>query len=378
MLDADAAEVIGEVLSFGHYFIDNKVFCKISPHQHPVSSIRSIQHPVSRYPMYLNSHSYYSLRYGTMSIEKLVAAARRNNVRALALTDINNSTGMMDFISECRLNGIKPIAGMEFRDENNKLLYVAVARNNEGFREINEFLTRHNLEKLPLPPRAPAFDNAYTIYPLTGSAPVKPLENEFIGIRPGDINRLVSSRFRYHEQKLLALLPVTFDIADEFVLHRHLRAIGKNTLLSKLTPDDLASAKEIFLPPDFTRIIYSDYPQIAQNTEQILDECSVEMDFSTVKNKRTFTGSRYDDKQLLRKLALDGMQYRYGNSNAEAIRRVEHELEVIDKLGFSAYFLITWDIIRYSMSRSFYHVGRGSGANSIVAYCLKITDVDPY
>jgi DNA polymerase-3 subunit alpha len=65
------------------------------------------------------------------------------------------------------------------------------------------------------------------------------------------------------------------------------------------------------------------------------------------------------------------------NSNEEAIRRVRHELEVIDKLGFSAYFLITWDIIRYSMSRSFYHVGRGSGANSIVAYCLKITDVDP-
>ncbi len=166
-------------------------------------------------------------------------------------------------------------------------------------------------------------------------------------------------------------------MADEFVLHRHLRAIGKNTLLSKLTPDDLASDKEIFLPPDFTRIIYSDYPQIIRNTEQMLDECSVEMDFSTIKNKRTFTGSRYDDRLLLEKLALDGMQYRYGNSNAEAIRRVEHELEVIDKLGFSAYFLITWDIIRYSMSRSFYHVGRGSGANSIVAYCLKITDVDP-
>jgi len=56
---------------------------------------------------------------------------------------------------------------------------------------------------------------------------------------------------------------------------------------------------------------------------------------------------------------------------------VLHELEIIDRFGFSSYFLITWDIIRYSMSRGFYHVGRGSGANSIVAYCLKITDVDP-
>jgi DNA polymerase III alpha subunit len=80
---------------------------------------------------------------------------------------------------------------------------------------------------------------------------------------------------------------------------------------------------------------------------------------------------------LLRKLALDGLAYRYGKHHKEAHRRVAHELEIIDKLGFSSYFLITWDIIRYSMSRGFYHVGRGSGANSIVAYCLRITDVDP-
>jgi DNA polymerase-3 subunit alpha len=88
-------------------------------------------------------------------------------------------------------------------------------------------------------------------------------------------------------------------------------AIGRNTLLAS-TPDNVTSSKEIFLPPDFTRIIYSDYPQIVRNTEQILDECSVEMDFSTVKNKRNFTGSRYVDRLLLEKLALDGMLYRYG------------------------------------------------------------------
>ena len=63
--------------------------------------------------------------------------------------------------------------------------------------------------------------------------------------------------------------------------------------------------------------------------------------------------------------------------NNEAKKRIKHELEIIDKLGFSAYFLITWDIVRYSMARGFYHVGRGSGANSVVAYCLKITNVDP-
>jgi DNA-directed DNA polymerase III PolC len=327
--------------------------------------------------MFLNCHSYYSLRYGTLPVEKLVAEALKNDISAMAMTDINNCMGIMDFIRECRLANIKPIAGIEFRDAQNRLLFIALARNNNGFREINEFLTLHNLEKTPLPPRAPAFEEVYVVYPFNNSIPIKPAENEFIGIRPEEINRLVTSRFRYHQQQLVALLPVTFGAEAEYELHRHLRAIDNNTLLSKLTPGDMASPKELFLPPDFIPILYSDYPQILRNTERLTDACSLEMDFNTVKNKRTFTGSRYDDRLLLEKLAFDGMTYRYGKSNPEALKRIKHELGVIDNLGFSAYFLITWDIIRYSMSRGFYHVGRGSGANSIVAYCLKITDVDP-
>jgi DNA polymerase-3 subunit alpha len=108
-----------------------------------------------------------------------------------------------------------------------------------------------------------------------------------------------------------------------------------------------------------------------------LSDCSFSFDFKSVKNRKTFTGSAYDDKLLLEKLAVDGLSYRYGKNNREAAARIRHELDIIDNLGFSSYFLITWDIIRYSMSRGFYHVGRGSGANSIVAYCLRITDVDP-
>src|SRR5512133_3872022 len=115
--------------------------------------------------MYLNCHSYYSLRYGTMPVEKLVAQAKKNDVSAMAMTDINNTMGMMDFIAECRLAHIKPIAGVEFRDDQHRLMYIAIARNNKGFREINQFLTRHNLEKLTLPLRPPAFDDVYIIYP---------------------------------------------------------------------------------------------------------------------------------------------------------------------------------------------------------------------
>jgi len=114
-----------------------------------------------------------------------------------------------------------------------------------------------------------------------------------------------------------------------------------------------------------------------ENTKRIFDDCSFDFDFISVKNKKTFIGNAGDDKQLLEKLAYDGLRFRYGTKNKEAIARVQKELEIIDRLGFSSYFLITWDIISYSMARNFYHVGRGSGANSVVAYCLRITDVCP-
>ena len=122
---------------------------------------------------------------------------------------------------------------------------------------------------------------------------------------------------------------------------------------------------------------FEDFPQLIRNTEKLIDDCHFSFDFKSIKNKKSYTGNAYDDKLLLEKLAYDGMKYRYGNNNKTALARVKKELEIIDQLGFSAYFLIAADIIRYSMHRGYYHVGRGSGANSVVAYCLRITDVCP-
>ncbi|MBN2523328.1 MAG: DNA polymerase III subunit alpha [Bacteroidales bacterium] len=327
--------------------------------------------------MYLNCHSYYSLRHGTLSPEQLVSEAVRHGIDALALTDINNTTGTVDFVAACNKQGIHPIAGVEFRNEQYRLLYTAIAKNNAGFKEINDFLTWHNVNKTTFPPCPPVFQNACTIYPFSGKLPRKLKEHEFAGIRPAELRKLISSPLKQWKNKLVALYPVTLGSDIDYNLHKYLRAIDLNTLLTKLTPADLAHPAEKFLPPDLFKIAYEDYPEILKTTERILRQCTIGFDFKSVKNKKIFSGSRYDDKLLLEKLTYDGMLYRYGPSNTEAKRRIQHELEVIDKLAFSSYFLITWDIIRYTMSRGFYHVGRGSGANSIVAYCLKITDVDP-
>lgn len=325
--------------------------------------------------MYINCHSYYSLRYGTYTIEGLVAAAKGAKAEIIALTDINNSTGVPYFVSDCIKAGIKPVVGIEFR-ERNKLFYIGLARNSEGLRELNEFLSKHNISGEPLPFPAPEFRNAYLIYHI-GNRPKRLKENEYIGIKPSETGKLVSNLSQLNRDKMVVLQPVTFQNTEDYEVHRNLRSIDNNILLSHLEESQQAAPDEYFISHDRIIEAFSQYPEIVVNTFDLLDDCNISLDLKGLKNKKVFSSSRYNDKLLLEKLAWDGMDYRYGKNNNEARKRIEHELNIIDSLGFSSYFLITWDIIRYSMSRGFYHVGRGSGANSIIAYCLKITNVDP-
>lgn len=325
--------------------------------------------------MFINCHSTYSTRYGTLPVDKLVHYASELGIRVLALTDINNTSGVFEFVQECIKHDITPLIGMEFRVDN-KLLYVCLAKSQDGFREMNYFLSTHNLNKTPLPQHAPEFDNVATIYP-TDNIPLQLKSNEYIGIRPADITKHYIKLQKKEFQKAVVLHPVTFINKAGRDLHLRLRAIDNNIVLTKLDGTMTGGKDEYLIEPHRIVQHFSNFPDIILNTQKLIESCECTIDFDTPKNKSTFSQSKNDDRELLHKLALDGVAYRYGKHHPEAMRRVLHELDVIDKLGFCSYFLIAWDIIHYSMARGFYHVGRGSGANSIVAYCMKITDVDP-
>lgn len=322
--------------------------------------------------MILNAHSYYSLRYGVVSVEDLVQSAIDLDYKAMAITDINNSSGVLEFVKVCLEKGIKPIVGMEFRD-GDTLLFVAIARNNEGFREVNELLTEANLSNTPLP-RRPDFLHCYVIYEY-GSKISDLKENEYIGVRPHHLNKLMMEK-KDIQSKYVILQAYTYKDYKGYEAHKKLRAVNHNILLSQLQPHECAATDEYLIPKAELLRKFESYPHIIENTQRIIDDCSFSFDFKVKKNKKTFTGSTYDDKLLLEKLAFDGLKYRYGNDKV-AEGRVRKELAIIDQLGFSSYFLIANDIIKYSMQKGYYHVGRGSGANSVVAYCLRITDVCP-
>jgi len=322
----------------------------------------------------INVHSYYSLRYGTLSVEKLIDLLREYGYDTAVLTDINNSSGVFEFLKICREKEFNGLAGMEFRNGDTHL-YTAIARNPEGFREINDLMTHANLTETRLPETAPAFCNVFVIYPY-GNQPLVLRDNEYTGIKASQLNKLVAEG-RKNLQKYVILQPATFCDKQGYRLHCQLRAINNNILLSQLQLSQVAGRDECLLRKDELMAAFRNFPEIIRNTEQLMGQCSFSFNFKEQRNKKIFGASAYDDKQLLEKLAYEGMKARYGARNREARERVAKELEIISQLGFCSYFLITWDIVRYAMARGFYHVGRGSGANSVVAYCLKITDVCP-
>ena len=324
--------------------------------------------------MYLNCHSYYSLRYGTLSPEQLVQAAVAHGIQTLALTDVHRASGIFDFVKACQLAGVKPVLGMEFR-QNDSLMYICIAQNAEGLAQIHRFASEYLLASEPWPERPPVSPDVWTIFPYARKTQVKSLgTQERWGIRAQDRNRLWKEKDR---TGMVWCQAITFLDQRGFSMHRLLRAIDKNVLLSKLAPEAQALADERMYRPEELAVFCADFPELLTGASEILADCSFSFDFKLPKNRRLFSSSREDDRALLAKLAAEGMRHRYPRADREAQERVKKELKVIHDLGFNAYFLITWDIIRYARSRGYFHVGRGSGANSIVAYCLGITDVDP-
>ncbi|MBL4625486.1 MAG: DNA polymerase III subunit alpha, partial [Flavobacteriales bacterium] len=326
--------------------------------------------------MYLNCHSYYSFKYGTLSIDQLLQKAKQKGVSKFVLTDINNTSGCFDFIQRAKKLNINPVLGIDFRNGAEQQ-FIGIAKNNKGFKELNETLTYYLHSGLNISKTAPDFSHAFVIYPFQTKRYRDLKDNEYIGIRPSEIRKLPFTNWKNHQNKLVILQPVTLGAIEEFDTHRFLRAIDTNSLLSMLPEKELADPYEIMVPELRLEEIFKDYPTIIQNTKLLLSQCSIDFDFTTVKNKQCFTHSISEDLNLIRKESIKGLKYRYGNAPTNVIDRMEKELKVIEEKCFSSYFLINWDMVNYARSQNFYYVGRGSGANSMVAYLLRITDVDP-
>jgi DNA polymerase-3 subunit alpha len=332
--------------------------------------------------MYLNCHSYYSLRYGTFSEVELLELAIENNVNCIALTDINNTSACMNFVQQAKKQNIKPIIGVDFRNGNTQQ-FVALAKNNKGFENINRYLSSFLESKTTIPEKPKSLEEVFIIYPFEKALELNLTsfaENEFIGISIAEINKLRFSYLKKHEDKLVIQQQVTIRNKKDFNAHRLLRAIDNNTLLSKLPTTEECLETDVMHSAEVLQEYFKEFPFVIANTKILLQQCTIDFGFDTARenqNLQVYCHSFDEDCKMLLQLCNDKLHKRYPVPTEKVHARLQKELKVIIELKFVSFFLINYDIINYAKKNNFFHVGRGSGANSIVAYILGITDVDP-
>jgi len=329
--------------------------------------------------MYINTHTYYSLRYGTIKPTDLLEMVGKLGIKSFALTDINTTSACMDLLRLAPNHGINPIMGVDFRNGAQQQ-FIMLAQNNQGFHNINTYLSGFLHTELPIPPLAATLPHTIVIYPFHSYKGDTLLEHEYLGVKAEDLNRLKFSPWKKQLHKLLVLHTVSFLSKKGFNTHRLLRAIDNNTLLSKLAASEQGSPNDILCPPQDIEAAFSEFPELIQQTKELLNNCTISFDFSkeVPNNQHAYTENEALDSRLLQKLAYDGLEYRYGTQPEETIlTRITKELDIIQQKGFVSYFLINWKILKYARSKGYFYVGRGSGANSVIAYLLRITDVDP-
>jgi DNA polymerase-3 subunit alpha len=358
--------------------------------------------------MYLNCHTGFSFKYGTLPIKTLFDEAKRCGIHKLALTEINNVSSYLEMLRICdenksRENGLTKFGkipydldiavGIEFRGKESELLYIAIAKNNEGFEKLNRFLSYYNREERNFPERAPEIEHVFFIYSYQKIEPECLASHEFIGVRSHDLQMFSMDASRQsYAHKFVALHPVTFlppervrvrNSGKEKIVyrdhnaHRLLRCIANNTLLSKLPEHQQAGREEFMLSESNLQDEFENFPQLFTNAKKLLDQCSFECKLHEDKNKKLFTGSQFEDIALLRAETEKGYVKRYGLHRQIWNDRIEKELTIIVNKKFTSYYLITYDLINFAKSQGYDFVGRGSGANSTVAFCLGITNVDP-
>src|SRR5688572_18024062 len=169
--------------------------------------------------MFLNCHTYYSLKYGTISPEALLEEAHLKGIKEIAVTDINNTSVYFDILRRSKKYDVRIIPGIDFRNGAEQQ-FIGLAKNNQGFYELNKFLSESNHSEKNISSTAPTLQNTFIIYPY-GKKQVHELqENEYMGLKPSEIGKLLFTNWKDYQNKIVILNPVTFKTKKDFNTHR--------------------------------------------------------------------------------------------------------------------------------------------------------------
>ncbi len=334
----------------------------------------------------LRCRSNYSLFYGASIIDSLLDRAAREGMGSLGLVELGGLYGAIEFYIKAKDYNIKPLIGLEFDTEVGKITFIA--KDITGYGSLCRLSTIEKLHERTISLEdiishhkgliAIAFDAAY----IDILAEIFGDDFYFGLVYFGDIRsririqKALRNIGKYNPQ-LVAANPVTFVNKDEYPTHRILRAIGEIVPLDRLTDDKTETLEAFFRSKKESLELFSEFPEAIGATMEIAEKCHLELpvgrlNFPNYENDPDKTNAR-----LLYELSFEGLNKRYQKVTGEAISRLEFELNVIERAGFTDYFLIVRDIIDYCHRNGIQCVGRGSAASSIVSYCLGITEVCP-
>ena len=374
--------------------------------------------------VHLHIHSEFSLLDGANRIKDLPVRAKELGMNAIALTDHGVMYGVIDFYKACKKEGIKPIIGCEvyvaprsrFDKEpniDNKYNHlILLAKNNEGYKNLSKLVSIGFVDGYYYKPRIDLevlekYHEGLICLSgcLAGSLNQALLngnnekaeeialwhkrvfgEDYYIEVQNNGLQEqvLANQKLIQLARKLDIPLAATNDAhylkREDAYNHEVLLCIQTGKRMSDSDRMRFETDELYVKSPEEMSEYFSNFPDAIENTVKIAEKCNVEFEFGhTILPNYDVPPEFETHYDYFKKLCDDGIKNRYGdNPSKEILERAEYELSIIKKMGYVDYFLIVWDFIHYAKTHDIpVGPGRGSGAGSIIAYAIEITDIDP-
>ena len=376
--------------------------------------------------VHLHNHSDFSLLDGAASIQRLVTTAAEQGMKALALTDHGNMFGVLRFYQECRKKGIKPIIGCEFYVAPGSMLVksghekekkyhhlILLAKNSIGYANLMKLSSISFTEGFYYKPRID-FDTMkkYSEGLICSSACLAGIIPQLI--LSGKEDEAEKKALEYQElfgKDSYYLELQDHGIPEQKIANEGLIRISERTGIPLIATNDIhyitkeeAEAQEILIcigtqkklsddkrmvfdkkefymkDPDTMLSIFRKTPQAIENTNKVADLCNLEIKLPGPLLPDFEIPEQFNNPdEYLRHITYEGLKSRYSEITDEIRKRTDFELDIIISMGFTGYFLIVWDFIHWAKLHDIpVGPGRGSGAGSVVAYAMTITDIDPF
>lgn len=391
--------------------------------------------------VHLHNHSHYSLLDGLQKVPEMLDRVKKLGMGSVALTDHGTLSGAIEFYKEAKVRGIKPIIGTETyvaprkhtdkegKEDANPYHLILLAMNNRGYQNLMKLSSIASLDGFYYKPRidhdllekynegiivlsacaSGEVGNAIRNDQLQEAKSIARWYKRIFGDRyylevqdhahQWDVQKKINDEILRLGKELDIKVVVTSDahytVETDQEAHEILLCVQTGSQLNDERRMSLRDMHLFISDPKDIAARWLDYPEVLENTSILAKRCDVEIELGKILIPTFDTPAGEDESSLLRKKAVQGLAWRYGNKtiaesvkmgekevkqivSADQFKKLEYELSVINKMGFAGYFLIVADFVNWSKNKGIIiGPGRGSGASSIVAYSLNITDIDP-